>query len=174
MLFLCAHGAKHGWQSPSGVCDVAQAVHAHQYDWERLAARANSLGSLRIFLLGLLLAQDLLGVAIPDALIDTARAEPSVVRGALTFCRYFGQFRADGPGPLQRWSIPLSMIPPRSARFRYALTRALLPASKGFEFITLPDALFPLYYAVRPLRFALQKTPNLIRYAARSPIRREG
>jgi Uncharacterised nucleotidyltransferase len=173
MLFLCAHGAKHGWQSLSGVCDVAQAARAYQYDWEALAARAKSLGSLRILLLGVLLAYDLLGAAIPDALIDAARAEPFVQSGARTFCRYFHQLGINGPGLLQRWLIPLTMIPQRSARIRYAFARAFLPATKDFDFVSLPFTLSPLYYAVRPLRFALQKTPNLLRYGPGSSSRRE-
>jgi hypothetical protein len=173
MLFLCAHGAKHGWQSLSGVCDVAQAARAYRYDWEELAARARSLGSLRILLLGVLLAYDLLGAVIPDALIDAARAEPFVQSGARTFCRYFHQLGANGPGLLQRWLIPLTMIPQRSARIRYALARAFLPATKDFDFISLPCILSPLYYAVRPLRFALQKTPNLLRYGPGSSSRRD-
>ena len=165
VLFLCAHGAKHGWQSLSGVCDVAQALRAHHYDWDRLAARSRSLGSVRIISLGVLLAHDLLGAAIPDTLIDAARAEPAAVRGARSFRRYFNRLEANGPGLHQRWSIPLSMIPQRSARFRYALARALLPASIDFDFVCLPHALSPLYYLARPLRLALRKTPNLFRYA---------
>jgi hypothetical protein len=173
MLFLCAHGAKHGWQSFSGVCDVAQAAHAHQYDWEALAAHARSLGSLRMLLLGVLLAYDLLGAAIPDPLIDAARAEPSVQRVARTFFRYFHQLGTNGPRLFQRWSIPLAMIPHRPARLRYALTRAFLPASADFDFVSLPFTLYPFYYAIRPLRFVLQKTPNPVRFAIASSTRRE-
>ena len=173
MLFLCAHSAKHGWQSLSGVCDVAQAARAYRYDWEALAARAKSLGSLRILFLGVLLAHDLLGAAIPDALIDAARAEPCVQSGARTFCSYFHQLGANGPGLLQRWWIPFAMISQRSARLRYALARAFLPATRDFDFVSLPFILSPLYYAVRPLRFALQKTPNLLRYGPGSSTRHE-
>jgi putative nucleotidyltransferase-like protein len=163
MLFLCAHGAKHGWQTLSGVCDVAQAARTHQYDWEALTARAKSLGSLRILLLGVLLAHDLLGTSIPARLINAACAEPSVQHGAHIFSSYFHQLGTDGPGLFQRWSVPLAMIPQRSARLRYALARTFLPAAADFDFVSLPIILSPLYYAVRPLRFALQKTSNLVR-----------
>jgi hypothetical protein len=169
MLFLCAHGAKHGWQSLSGVCDVAQVARAYQYDWEALAARANSLGCLRILLLGGLLAHDLLDAEIPGGLIGAARAEPSVERGARCFIRYFHQLGADGPGLLQRWSIPLAMIPQRSARFRYALSRAFLPATKDFDFVSLPFAIPALYYAIRPLRLGLQKARILCAMLAALP-----
>src|SRR5262249_20915592 len=59
MMFLCVHGAKHGWQSLSGVCDVAEAIRAYQYDWLSLAAYAKRLGSHRMLLLGVLLAHEL-------------------------------------------------------------------------------------------------------------------
>jgi hypothetical protein len=52
--------------------------------------------------------------------------------------------------------------------------RVLLPASKDFDFIILPEALSSLYYAVRPLRFAWQKAPNLIRCAIGASTLREG
>jgi hypothetical protein len=170
MLFLCAHGAKHGWQSLSGACDVERATRAYQYDWPALAARATSMGSLRILWLGVLLAHDLLGASIPERLIDAARAEPSVQRAARTFCRFFCTLAPDGPGLYQRWSIPLALIPQRSARFRYALGRAFLPATEDFDFVSLPWSFCAFYYAVRPLRLAWQKSPTLVHLIA-SPSR---
>jgi hypothetical protein len=133
ILFLCAHAAKHGWQSLSGVCDVAQAVRVHDYDWEQLARRVNALGSMRILLLGVLLAHDLLHASIPAAMISAARAEPSVTYGGRTFCNYFYRLESDSPGLLQRWSIPLAMIPRWRARCRYALTRGLAPRRQGLR-----------------------------------------
>ena len=163
MLFLCAHGAKHGWQALSGLCDVTQASRAYQYDWEGLAARANSLGSLRIVSLGVLLAHDLLGAMIPSRFIDAARAEPSVEHAARSFCRYFYQLGTTAPGLLQRWAIPLAMIPNRSSQVRYTLARAFQPAVRDFDFVSLPLALSRLYYPLRPLRLALQKVSSFSR-----------
>jgi hypothetical protein len=174
MLFLCAHGAKHGWQALSGVCDVAQATRVHQYEWDRLMAHSSALGSLRIVFLGLVLAHKLLGAVIPEAIINAACAEPTVVRAARTFCQYFDRLGANGPGFYQSWSIPLSMIAQRSVRFRYALARAFLPVCKDFELVALPPALSPLYYGLRPLRLVLQKTPTLVHDAIASFAPREG
>jgi Uncharacterised nucleotidyltransferase len=154
MLFLCAHGAKHGWQSLSGVRDVAAAARVHRYDWEAVTERAKSLGSLRIILLGLLLCRDLLNAPIPESLITAANAEPSVLQAVSRFRQYFVQLGTGGPSLSQRWSIPLAMIPHRWTRLRYALARALLPGPKDFDYLTLPSTWSPLYYLVRPLRFA--------------------
>jgi hypothetical protein len=159
MLFLCAHGAKHGWQSLSGVCDVAQAARAYECDWQGLYERARALGNSRILLLGALLAYELLAAPIPETLIAAARADSSVRRAAHTFYRYFYLQETGGPGLHQRWSVPLAMIEHRSARLRYLLARALLPATRDFDIVSLPSTLSALYYAVRPLRLVWQKRP---------------
>jgi hypothetical protein len=163
MLYLCAHGAKHGWQSLSGVCDVAAAAHTYNYDWEALAARAKVLGGRRTLLLGGLLAHDLLGAAIPGTVITAARGEPAVACAARIFCHYFHRLEVNGPGLFQRWSIPLGMIPGGGARFRYTLARTFLPAAADWELVSLPQVLFPLYYVLRPVRLAWQKGPELMR-----------
>jgi hypothetical protein len=143
---------------------LAQAARGYHYDWKVLAAHAEAVNSLRILLLGVLLAHDLLAAPIPSALVDAAHAEPSVERAARIFCRYLNQLGAAGPGLVQRWSIPLAMISQRPSCFRYALARAFLPAPRDFDFVSLPYGLWPLYYVVRPLRFALEKV--LIRSAS--------
>jgi hypothetical protein len=163
MLFLCAHGAKHGWQSLGGVRDVAAAAQVHDYDWDALSERASSLGGLRIILLGLLLCHELLNAPIPEKLIAAARAEPSILQAARKFQQYFDQLEADGPGLSQRWSIPLAMIPHRSARLRYTLARALSPGAKDFDYLDLPSSLSLLYYLVRPLRIASKAIASAVR-----------
>jgi len=173
ILFLCAHGAKHGWQTLSGVCDVERATRNYQYEWEALVARAASLGSVRVLLLGLLLAGDLLGAPIPAALLDAARANPPVQRAARIFRRYFFSLGTDGPGLRQRWSIPMAIFPGKLARLRYALCRAFLLGPRDFDFVRLPSALSPLYYAIRPLRLAWRKSPDLLRVAIPPPASRD-
>jgi hypothetical protein len=154
MLFLCAHGAKHGWQTLSGVCDISEATRAYQYDWESLAARANSVGSLRMLLLGGLLAHDMLGAEIPPSVIARARGEHSVTRAAMMFSRYFYELGEEGPGLFQRWSIPVALIPGRTERLRYLFGRTFLLAADDLNFVELPQQLLPIYYVVRPLRLA--------------------
>jgi Uncharacterised nucleotidyltransferase len=167
ILFLCAHGAKHGWQSLSGVRDVAWTLDKYHYDWERLSARANALGSLRILWLGVLLAHELLAAEVPKTVIDAARSERSVVNAARAFCNFYYQLAVDGPGLFQRWSIPLSMIPGRAARLRYAVIRTFHPAPADFGFVRLPAAFSSAFYLIRPLRIAMQKCRTIVSYAAR-------
>jgi hypothetical protein len=79
LLFLCIHGFKHGWEWLGWICDVAELLRVHQrMDWGRVLEQAEASGSLRILLLGLLLANDLLGATLPEGIARRLRTDPSV------------------------------------------------------------------------------------------------
>jgi hypothetical protein len=83
LLHLCVHGAKHGWTTLGWICDVAVlACRNPGLEWSRMIAEAASLGGRRLLLLGLYLAYNLLGAAIPDELISMARDEGVIVNVA--------------------------------------------------------------------------------------------
>lgn len=157
LLYLCAHGARHGWETLGGICDVARLVRSPQLDWDRVVARAELVGARRMLLLGILLAHDLLDAPVPERLLDSARRKRAVLGSARTFVRYAADPPPDGPGLYQRWSVPLRMIERPAARMRYLAARALLPGVKDHESVSLPLALAPLYYVLRPLRIALRE-----------------
>ncbi len=163
LLYLCAHGARHGWETLSGVCDVAQLMRAAPIDWERLRARAEQAGARRMLLLGVLLVHELLEAQVPEGALAEARRERAVMRAARTFIAYTADPAARGPGLYQRWSIPLRMIERPAARIRYLAARALVPGADDRGFVRLPRILRPLYYVLRPLRIALKEGGAVLR-----------
>ena len=175
LLYLCAHGAKHGWQALGGICDLAELIRASartsSIDWDDLGARAARAGAGRALGLGVLLAHELLDAAVPAGVIEAARREPAVVRAARSFIGYVSDPGAGGPGLRQRWSVPLRVIAGPGARLRYAAARALLPSADDREFLRLPPALYPLYYLLRPMRVALKEGPAVLRRLVRSTPR---
>ena len=79
--FLCVHAAKagHRWRRLSWVADVAWLVHAHSgLDWGQVLAEARGLGCERRLLLGLRLAEDLLGAVLPDSVRQRMSADPAL------------------------------------------------------------------------------------------------
>lgn len=167
MLYLCAHGAKHGWQALGGICDLAELMRAAPIDWDGLCARAERAGARRMLLLGTLLAHDLLDAQAPEHVLAAARREGAVVRAARTFIRYVNGSNCEGPRLYQRWSIPLRMIAGPRARIRYLAARALLPSADDRGFVRLPPALRPLYFVLRPLRIALKESGAALRKLTR-------
>jgi Uncharacterised nucleotidyltransferase len=176
LLYLCAHGAKHGWQALGGICDLAELIRASargssqgsSIDWDDLGARAARAGAGRALGLGLLLAHELLDAAVPADMLEAARREPAVVRAARAFIAYVSDPGDDGPGFYQRWSVPLRVIAEPGARLRYLAARALLPSADDREFLRLPPLLHPLYYLLRPLRVVLKECPAAWRKLVRA------
>jgi len=192
LLYLCAHGAKHGWQALGGICDLAELINASSrastpalsqcssrtslqplsqplwIDWDELSARAERAAAHRALELGVLLAHELLDAAVPASLLQAARCEPAVVRAAQSFIGYVRDPSDDGPGFYQRWVVPLGVIARPGARLRYLAARALLPSADDHEFLRLPLALYPLYYLLRPVRVALKEGPAALRRLLRS------
>ena len=78
LLILCVHASKHGWERLGWICDVAQFVLVYQQmDWKLLIEQAKTLGCERMLLIGLLLAQQLLGIYLPEPIHQSIEANPT-------------------------------------------------------------------------------------------------
>jgi len=78
LLILCIHGGKHQWERLLWICDIAESVRAHQLDWRQLLQQAQTGGSKRTLLLGLFLAQDLLGTELPAEVRQNIQADAKI------------------------------------------------------------------------------------------------
>src|SRR5215207_3022601 len=79
LLILCVHGSKHRWRRLTWICDVAELINAHQdLNWQEVMAQAAALGSERMLLLGLFLANDLLGIDLPEHVLQRVKADQAV------------------------------------------------------------------------------------------------
>jgi hypothetical protein len=71
LLILCVHATSHQWFRLQMVADVAWLLHSRRdLDTERLQRTATRLGAARMLSLGLALARDVLGAALPQSLED--------------------------------------------------------------------------------------------------------
>ncbi|MGZ3621132.1 MAG: nucleotidyltransferase domain-containing protein, partial [Candidatus Binataceae bacterium] len=186
LLYLCAHGAKHGWQALGGICDLAELIRVcsrhsssaslptPSIDWDELSARAERTGAHRALGLGMILAHELLDAPVPAGVLEAAQREPAIARAARAFIGYVRNPGDAGPGFYQRWAVPLGVIAEPAARLRYVAARALLPSADDREFVRLPLMLYPLYYLLRPVRVALKEGPAVWRRLMRSPPSQAG
>jgi hypothetical protein len=164
LLHLCVHGAKHGWTTLGWICDVAVlACRNPGLEWSRMIAEAASLGGRRLLLLGLYLAYNLLGAAIPDELISMARDEGVIVNVAAQVKRRMFDNIGERASVFQEWMVPTRALESTRARVRYLAGRALSPTVDDWELVRLPRPFFPLYYLLHPLRQAIAQGPRLIR-----------
>ena len=164
LLHLCVHGAKHGWTTLGWICDVAVlACRNPGLEWSRMIAEAASLGGRRLLLLGLYLAYNLLGAAIPDELISMARDDGVIVNVVAQVKRRMFDNIGERASVFQEWMVPTRALESTRARVRYLAGRALSPTVDDWELVRLPRPFFPLYYLLHPLRQAIAQGPRLIR-----------
>ncbi|HYL57482.1 MAG TPA: nucleotidyltransferase family protein, partial [Candidatus Acidoferrales bacterium] len=162
-LYLCVHGAKHGWCQLGWICDVAQLLAVPGLiDVPTVLERAAPLGSRRMVLLALYLAHAIDGVVAEDLLDEARRTQSVAATGEYAMRTLFR--RLDGSLPLfDPWRVPVAAIEGVAPRANYVVRRLMAPTMGDFQMLPLPEVLFPLYWVIRPFRMALQYGPRLVR-----------
>jgi len=157
LLFLCVHMARDGWESLGAICDVAQLIRRVQLDWSSLSARAAESGSLRMLRVALILAHDLLGTELPVDVLSAARSDNNAVSIAASVATDILVSDNSESRPFREFLASLRAIEMARDRVRYCALHALAPTVKDRQFFQLPKMFFPLYYILRPIRFASQQ-----------------
>jgi hypothetical protein len=79
LLFLCVHACRDRWNKLSLISDVAALIRVTpEINWDLLIKQAQVLGCWRRFLLGILLAKNLLGTDLPAEILPLIEAEPGL------------------------------------------------------------------------------------------------
>jgi hypothetical protein len=154
LLALCIHAAKHVWVQLSWLCDIAQLVKSRPLDWNAIQDEARRLGIERIVSLNLLLANKLLGTAMPPTIQKRVQEDPSTTILTAEILRIL-----EASVHYDTESIPYFRLMMRlrerwqdQARFLWRL--ASTPSTSEWSAIQFPKPLHPLYRLVRLSRLA--------------------
>lgn len=155
LLLLCMDGAVQMWERLVWVSDLARLIeHCGPIDWPLLLQRARRSRAERMLLLGLFVAQDLLGSAIPSEVRKRVAAEPAVVAlGGQVRRRLLHDMRGR-TGERERLRFRLHLLERSVDRIRYCARFALTSTIEDWNTLPLPDPLFPAYRIARPVRLA--------------------
>jgi hypothetical protein len=169
LLYLCDHGARHGWSRLKWLADLPRVVSDRAWDWSRVLGRAHEAGSYQTLIIGLALCEDLFAWRPPPAVLG-AIAMSRRLPVALRVIR-------------QSWNAPAAtkLIPfPQVVRLIqrelalsllltdnflsvvYQLRRYLL-SPNDLQVIKLPDRWFGLYYLMRPVLTLVRRASALRR-----------
>jgi Uncharacterised nucleotidyltransferase len=150
LLYLFAHGARHGWFRLFWLVDAALLLRAGPVDWEDTASEARRLGVQRPLLQGATLARDLLGVPPPPVLARLAREQEELM-GILAFraCRQISAEVRPGSDPAE--PIPYVMLLQEDWKSRWALLQGRFMYAKNWRILPLTDRWFALHYPAAPI-----------------------
>ena len=162
LLYLCEHGARHGWYRLKWLADLPRLLAYQNWDWRLVFDRALEAGSARSLLLGLALSRDLFGCELPEAVHQELRAFVPLSIAIRTV-------RLDLQAPSNQF-VPV--VRPSIARRFADLLRSLVLSSNfrgagmnvwryslspnDLQVIKLPDRWFWLYYVLRPILFTIR------------------
>ena len=157
LLILCEHGARHQWSQLSWIYDVAGIIETKKINLPCLIEQSERIGNKRPLLLGLLLASDLLDTSLSPEIYWMAKGDKPVRENAEQVKKdLFTRDSFEGSSELyaseSRNELEFYFLLMSRYQILGTLLRAFTPRMKDFKIASLPDALFPLYYLVRPLR----------------------
>jgi hypothetical protein len=150
LLFLCVHGSKHEWTELRWVSDIAELVaRRDRLDWAALLGRAQDQGSLRMLVIGLLLARDLLGAGLPAPAAAAAAGDPTAAALVRSVTRRLFDPRYQARSVTRPSWFRLRMRErPRDA-VAYLLRTAFTPSMAHLQVLSLPRPLWFLYYPAK-------------------------
>jgi hypothetical protein len=157
LVVLCVHGAKHRWKRLEWVVALAELLRAGRGDVEAALRLATGERARRTLLLGLSLARRLLDAPLPDGIV--ARIDADAGLRALADeaeARLFGAEGEDGEETPANLLFNLRARDGAADRARYAARWLFAPSPEDWRWARLPDALFPLYRVLRPVRLLLR------------------
>jgi len=156
LLILCIHGSDHLWCRLQMICDVATLLRVHQaIDWTWVMQQAEAQGSMRMLLLGLCLARDLLGTTLPEAVVHKLEATPIVRSLAGQLRQRLFQEASGPPGVMLQFRMRERWQDKAWYGLYYVQFYLLTPHPEDRVLMPLPRVLFPLYYILRPLRLVV-------------------
>lgn len=153
LLFsLCVHGSRHLWERLAWICDIAELIARHDFDWQALLERARSADSERMFLLGPKLAEQLLQAQLPAAVKDRCNSDERLSSLADNVVAHLFNGTEHVPATSREiFKYNIGVRKTVSARARYILY-AFSPTDGDLATRSLPAGLSFLYYLTRPFR----------------------
>jgi Uncharacterised nucleotidyltransferase len=152
ILYLCFHGSKHFWSRLEWISSLAEFIRSNEdIDWPIVITRANRARGRHMLTLGLMLARELGDVDVADSVLssedfDSLREYTAEIQRGL-FAREPGP-----PGALEVFRCNLRIMDRKGDAITSLLRSIFVPTISDWQSLTLPAALYPLYYLFRPLR----------------------
>lgn len=153
LLFsLCIHGSRHLWQRLGWICDVAELISRHRPNWSALLERTAKAESDRMFLLGLYLAEKLLGASLPNEIKRRCDSDARLrLLAANIIERLFDGFAHVPPTAGEIFKYNITVRKSWTARARY-FVYMFQPTDGDLGSHSIPAAFSFVYYLMRPFR----------------------
>jgi Uncharacterised nucleotidyltransferase len=159
LLVLSMHAAKHGWAQLKLICDIAEILAVPDLDWHYVLHEADDLGLERALATALLLAQDLLGAAVPPKLAQEVKIDRTAKALAAQARTRLFQDPDESWGKEGDYTFQVKLRERFRDRTEILLRQFLFklkPDEHDRAFLPVPRFLSVAHYVVRPVRLTLK------------------
>jgi hypothetical protein len=140
------------WERLGWICDVSELIARHQLNWTALLERAARTDSERMFLLGLHLAQKLLGTTLPPEVQQRCDSDTRLESLAGNVIEHLFSGPTHVPATsAEIFKYNIGVRKSLAARARY-FAYMLRPTDSDFGSQSLPPGFGFAYYLIRPFR----------------------
>jgi hypothetical protein len=151
-VVLALHAAKHVWGRLIWLCDLARISKLPALNWKWIGDQAQKMGVVRILRVTLLLAQKLLGSALPASATDNLLEDLDAERLAEEIEGYILNEKTYDVESLAYLRLMLRLRERRIDQVRFVSRFVFTPGPGEWAIMQLPKPLFPLYRALRITR----------------------
>ena len=165
LFYLCVHGNQHTWKQLDHVCCVATLIeNSPDIDWDAVFLTASKYYGLRMLCIGLLLAQDLFDITIPEIFSIRLQEDPRTIELAQQISLNLLSSTQSPSGSVSHRFMKyhlLSMDNP-FLTIRYALRLFFIPTRYDWQRHPLPACLSFLHYLIRPFRLGWEGIKRML------------
>jgi hypothetical protein len=155
LLLLSVHGAKHCWESIGWLADIAWLIHANpKLDWHALMEMAAESGCERAVLLAASLVRDLYQSPLPDWVSTQIEKDGSIATLKQRVTTRWSRHSLQSPQSPELLAFASALARRKRDALRHLLGVAFYPTEADWSVLRLPEAAFPLYFAVHAGRLA--------------------
>jgi hypothetical protein len=167
LVALALHGAKHRWARLEWIAAFAEVARANPDALASALSRADRLRARRVLALALLVAREVVDLHLSEeaAAVVGTDGELAALAEEVEHVLFGAADEPEDTAANLRFNLRLreGVV----ERTRFAWRWLTLPTPEDWQALPLPDALFPLYRAVRPLRLLARYAPGVLRRGER-------
>lgn len=159
LVILSVHGSYHLWEQIKWIADIAALLNVRPgINWRLVLKHAERLRCERMLGLGLYLSNTLLSTDLPKDANNFIDADPGV---KFLSDKIIGRLFVERAKKLSLNPLHLQMWKGWRERVKLCLIVFTL-SPYDFEYLRLPDRLFPLYYLIRPIHLVVKYTKKIL------------
>lgn len=150
ILILAIHNASHRWLRLAWLCDIAEVIKVQAIDWNKMLLKASDYGIERVLLINLLLTHEILGLEIPDQILDKLSHENVRNISKNIISSFFGKNEKKSiiNQTILRFKIRENWI----RGLKDCMKVAFLPTPKEWNEISFSPNFYSFYYLFRLLK----------------------